>query len=78
MLLLGGRGKGLPLTPLTDPIGKYARGIAIYGEIGKEMYDFLTNVCDKIPIMRFSGFYSISTSVSGSMLFAFRSASNTY
>ncbi|MBR5448441.1 MAG: UDP-N-acetylmuramoyl-L-alanine--D-glutamate ligase [Clostridia bacterium] len=56
LLLLGGRGKGLPLTPLTDPIKKYARSIAIYGEIGKEMYGFLTNVCDGIPIMRFSGF----------------------
>ena len=55
-ILLGGRGKGLPLTPLTDPIKRYARGIAIYGEVGDEMYAFLTEVCDGIPIMQFSGF----------------------
>ena len=56
LLLLGGRGKGLPMVPLADPIKRYAKSVAIYGEVGKEMYTFLSTECDEIPIMRFSGF----------------------
>ena len=40
-ILLGGRGKGLPLLPLVEPLSKYAERIAIYGELGRELADFL-------------------------------------
>lgn len=56
LLLLGGRGKGLPMTPLSAPIKTYARAVAIYGEVGCEMYNFLTEACDGIPITLHDGF----------------------
>lgn len=40
-LILGGRGKGLPLSPLKDALASYADEIAIYGEIGDEIVDFI-------------------------------------
>ena len=42
LLLLGGRGKGLPFAPLTDALAKYAKGIAIYGDVGEEIYSFIS------------------------------------
>ena len=40
-LILGGKGKGLSLDPLRDALVKYADKIAIYGEISREMTDFI-------------------------------------
>ena len=40
-LILGGRGKGLPLSPMRDALIKYAERIAVYGDIGEEMRAFL-------------------------------------
>lgn len=40
-LILGGRGKGLELTPLISPLADYAERIAIYGEIKDELADFI-------------------------------------
>ena len=42
-LILGGRGKGLDLMPLKKPILKYARKIAIYGDIRDEIKEFLSS-----------------------------------
>ena len=36
-LILGGRGKGLSLEPLKDPLLRYAKRISVYGEIGDEI-----------------------------------------
>ncbi len=40
-IILGGRGKRLPLEPLREPLIKYARRIAIYGEASREMLEFI-------------------------------------
>ena len=40
-IILGGRGKGLPLEPLKDALIKYAERIAIYGEIASELTAFI-------------------------------------
>ena len=56
LLLLGGRGKGLPMAPLADPIKRYAKAVAIYGEVGGEMYAFLTEACGDVPITVHDGF----------------------
>lgn len=36
-LLLGGRGKGLSYEPLIEPLSKYARAVAVYGEIARDI-----------------------------------------
>ncbi len=40
-IILGGRGKGLPLHPLKDVLIKYAERIAVYGEIRNEIISFI-------------------------------------
>ena len=40
-IILGGRGKRLPLEPLRLPLIKYAKRISLYGEAAKEMRDFI-------------------------------------
>ena len=40
-IILGGRGKGLSLSPLTDALASYADEIAIYGDIADELVDFI-------------------------------------
>ncbi len=60
LLLLGGRGKGLSYEPLSEPILRYARVIAIYGEAGEEIENFLISHTElrKIPRARYSDFDS--------------------
>ena len=41
IIILGGRGKRLPLEPLRSPLIKYAKRIAIYGEAAQEICVFL-------------------------------------
>lgn len=36
IIILGGRGKGLPLEPLFEPLKKYAKLAVLYGEAGEE------------------------------------------
>lgn len=57
-ILLGGRGKGLPLNPLCKPLSRYAKKIAIYGEMGTEFTEFIENNAElqKIEHSRFSRF----------------------
>ena len=43
-IILGGRGKGLPLAPLKEPLIRYAKRISIYGEIRDEMLNWIE--CD--------------------------------
>ena len=40
-LILGGKGKGLPLSPLRDALASYAEEITIYGDIKDEILDFI-------------------------------------
>ena len=40
-IILGGRGKHLPLEPLRSPLIKYARRISLYGEAAEEMHVFI-------------------------------------
>lgn len=40
-IILGGRGKGLSLDPLREPLLRFAKRIGIYGEIGEEMISFI-------------------------------------
>lgn len=40
-IILGGRGKRLSLEPLTDVLKKYAKRIAIYGDIAEQMCEFI-------------------------------------
>ena len=40
-ILLGGRGKGLSLAPLTEPLTRYADRIAVYGDGRDEICDYL-------------------------------------
>ena len=37
IIILGGRGKGLPLDPLFEPLKKYAKLALLYGEAGEEI-----------------------------------------
>ena len=55
-LILGGRGKGLSLQPLTDALKRYATKIAIYGEISDEILGYLNsdNELKEIPHCAFS------------------------
>ena len=46
-IILGGRGKGLPLSPLRDALASYADEIAMYGDIADEISDFI----EKDPIL---------------------------
>ena len=50
-LILGGRGKGLPLSDMRESLIKYADRIAIYGDIAKELCAFLDSDTElaKIP-----------------------------
>ena len=40
-IILGGRGKGLPLEPLKEPLIRYAKRISVYGEIANEIFKWL-------------------------------------
>ena len=40
-IILGGRGKGLPYEPLTEPLIQYADRIALYGDAGCEMLEWI-------------------------------------
>lgn len=40
-LIVGGRGKGLPISPAMEPIIKYAKRITLYGDAGKAMFSDL-------------------------------------
>lgn len=42
-LLLGGRGKGLPLEPLIEPIKKYVSCAAVYGELTDEVRELFSD-----------------------------------
>lgn len=42
-IILGGRGKGLDLSPLKEPLANYATRIAIYGDMSDELCDFIAN-----------------------------------
>ncbi len=42
-LILGGRGKGLSLSPLKEPILNYASGVLAYGELCEELCDFFAS-----------------------------------
>lgn len=55
-LILGGRGKGLSLAPLTDVLKTYATRIAIYGEMSDELLEYLSSdkELDKIPHCAFT------------------------
>lgn len=39
ILLLGGRGKGVPLTPLREPVARAARAVILFGEIQEALAD---------------------------------------
>ena len=58
-LILGGSGKGLELSPLTSPLSKYARRIAIYGNMRSELYGFIkaTPSLKHIPVSSFEHLY---------------------
>ena len=57
-IILGGRGKGLALTPLTEVLKKYAEKIAIYGEIRDELTEYIESDrgLNEIPHRAFTGF----------------------
>ena len=40
-IILGGRGKGLPYTPLSELLTRYADRIALYGDAGREMLEMI-------------------------------------
>ena len=42
-IILGGQGKRLSLTPLVEPLRKYARSIAVYGEMRDEFFSLIEN-----------------------------------
>ncbi len=58
LIILGGKGKGLSYEPLIKPLSQYARAIALYGEAGSELEDFLraSPQLANIPRGRFEGF----------------------
>ena len=43
-LILGGRGKGLSPEPMTETIKKYAKSVAVYGEVREEFFSYLKEV----------------------------------
>ena len=55
-IILGGRGKGLSLDPLREPLLRFAKRIGIYGEIGEEMISFIESdgELSSIPHKRFN------------------------
>ena len=57
-LILGGRGKGLDPTPLISPVAKYAKKIAIYGDIREELLELIESRRElvKIPHASFEQF----------------------
>lgn len=57
-LLVGGRGKGLSFDPMKDTLIKYADRIVAYGEISKEICEWLDTdpALSKIPHVRFEVF----------------------
>ena len=52
-IILGGRGKGLPLDPLREVLKEYATRIAVYGEIGKDIVSFIESDEDLVKIPHF-------------------------
>ena len=57
-IILGGRGKGLPLDTLKEPLIRYAKRISVYGEIVGEILKWLENDDDlsAIPTANFKTF----------------------
>ena len=57
-IILGGRGKGLSLEPLRNVLKKYADKIAVYGEVGREITEFIDSDDElkKIPHAAFKTF----------------------
>ena len=57
-IILGGRGKGLPLDTLKAPLIRYAKRISVYGEIAGEILKWLENDDDlsAIPTANFNTF----------------------
>ena len=57
-IILGGRGKGLPLEPLKEPLIRYAKRISVYGEIAREMVKWIKNDEDlsTVPTASFDTF----------------------
>ena len=55
-IILGGRGKGLSLDPLKDPLLSYAKQISVYGDIGDELILWIDNDSSlkNIPHEKFS------------------------
>lgn len=45
-LILGGKGKGLSILPILPTLEKYAKGIYLYGEAGREFYEELSPLWD--------------------------------
>jgi UDP-N-acetylmuramoylalanine--D-glutamate ligase len=60
-LLVGGRGKGLSFDPMKDTLIKYANRIVAYGEISKEICEWLDTdpALSKIPHVRFEVFTDV-------------------
>ncbi len=58
VLILGGRGKSLPLTPLSDPVSRYAKRIILYGDMKDELSDFIKSdtATTSIPHEAFDSF----------------------
>lgn len=54
ILLLGGRDKGLPLTPLTDAIDDRVKAVLLFGEAAKKFQEAIPHNIDK---KAFSGLY---------------------
>ena len=52
-IILGGRGKGLPLDTLKSALGKYADRISLYGEVKEEVYAWLCRELPDIPCEKF-------------------------
>lgn len=42
-IILGGRGKGLDLSPLKEPLIRYAKRISVYGDISDELEAFISS-----------------------------------
>lgn len=57
-IILGGRGKHLPLGECLFALEKYAVRIALYGEAGEEYLPELTRfgICSRVPVMLFPDF----------------------
>lgn len=54
-IILGGRGKGLPLDPLKEPLLRYAKKISVYGEIADEICRWICkdDALSRIPCAKF-------------------------